>query len=377
MARHKGIWLGAILAALILVSVSICLRMAVRTLETEVEQALGPESEIKAIRVGFTGVHLEGLRIKGTGKWPARDTLRADRVTLMPSMLSLFSGQFRVRSITIDRPYLSVFKTRGGKILVVPSLLKKDAPQTPRGTSPSSPAVLIGRITLHEGVMEFFDASVSRPWTMTRLEQIHADIRHLRVPAFTGKSDFTLTGVSNGVHGNGNVEIKGWAELATMESSVAVHLSGIDMVGLQPYLSRSGDVKVTGGSLDLTVESEVHNKGLNAPGRLVISDLELGPSRGLFGTFMGVPRDVVLNFLKDRDNRIILDFVLKGDLNNPRFTLHEAFSERLAVSMAETLGVSVKGLAEGAGTLGQKGVQAAGDVVKGVEDAARQIFSGK
>ena len=63
-----------------------------------------------------------------------------------------------------------------------------------------------------------------------------------------------------------------------------------------------------------------------------------------------------------------------GDINNPQFSLNEALSTRLASSMAETLGVSLGGVAKGLGGLGQKGAEAAGEAAKG---AVEQLFGGR
>jgi len=77
---------------------------------------------------------------------------------------------------------------------------------------------------------------------------------------------------------------------------------------------------------------------LKAPGKLTISGLELAPAEGAFVTFMGVPREVVVACLKDKDNKIAVSFVLEGDVNNPQFSLNETLATRLASSMAGSLG---------------------------------------
>jgi hypothetical protein len=61
-----------------------------------------------------------------------------------------------------------------------------------------------------------------------------------------------------------------------------------------------------------------------------------------------------------RDNRITMNFVLEGDINNPQFSPNEALTTRVAASMAETLGVSIKGVVEGIGILGRKGIEDSG-----------------
>jgi hypothetical protein len=85
----------------------------------------------------------------------------------------------------------------------------------------------------------------------------------------------------------------------------------------------------------------------------------------------------VVGFLKDHHNAIAVDFTLKGDTDNPNFSLNESVSTRIAASMAGTLGVSIVNVAEGIGSLGRKGVEGAGSVVEGVGSAIKGLFGGR
>jgi hypothetical protein len=91
---------------------------------------------------------------------------------------------------------------------------------------------------------------------------------------------------------------------------------------------------------------------------------------------MGMPRNAVVGFLKDNNNTIAVDFTLKGDTSNPNFSLNENLSTRIAASMAGTLGVSLKNVAEDIGILGRKGAEGAGSVVEGVGSAVKRLFGG-
>jgi len=148
------------------------------------------------------------------------------------------------------------------------------------------------------------------------------------------------------------------------------------MVALQPYLVKKNDVHVTKGSLDLNLDSEVRKNNLDGKGKIILRDLEFAPSRGFFDTFMGLPRTAVIGFLKDNHNAIAVDFTLKGDTDNPHFSLNESLSTRIAASMAGTLGVSIVNVAESIGSLGRKGVEGAGSVVEGVGSAIKGLFGG-
>ena len=96
----------------------------------------------------------------------------------------------------------------------------------------------------------------------------------------------------------------------------------------------------------------------------------------IFGYLVDSLLTAVIGFLKDNHNAIAVDFTLKGDTDNPNFSLNENLSTRIAASMAGTLGVSIVNVAEGVGSLGRKGVEGAGSVVEGVGSAIKGLFGG-
>lgn len=378
MASLNGKWWGliALVALLLLVASAVAFRMAAGVLKGKVAEALGPGSELEDLRVGWSGVVVEGLRIKGPQGWPAADTLRAERVRIVPSLRSLFSDRIRVGSITVVRPYLSAWRTRDGALRVIPSLLTAPADRQAGAGRPPRP-VAIGRITLQEGVVELFDATVSSTPLKIRLEHIEATVQDVLAPTLAGRSRFDLTAVVKGIQRDGRASISGWAELHSKDSAVQTQLRSVDLVALQPYLTRTTDTRVQKGTLDLDLRSEVKQNRLRAPGKMVISNLELAPARGASDTFMGVPRAAVVAFLKDKENKIELNFVIEGDVSNPRFTLNESLATRVASALGEHLGVSLRGVAEGVGGLAQKGAEAAGEAAKEVGGALQQLLGGQ
>jgi hypothetical protein len=121
----------------------------------------------------------------------------------------------------------------------------------------------------------------------------------------------------------------------------------------------------------------VRNNYLNGKGKVVLKKLEFAPARGFFDTFMGMPRNAVIGFLKDHNDAIDVDFTLKGDVGHPNFSLNESLSTRIATAIAGQLGVSIRNIAEGMGTLGRKGLEGAGDVAEGIGSAVKQLFGGE
>ncbi len=352
----------------------IAFRAAVGTVKGKVVEALGPESEIADLKVGWFTVEVDGLRIKGPQGWPAGDTLRVERVVIVPSLRSLLSNTIQILSIAVVRPYVSALRGRDGKLEVLPSLLGGPAPKGKTSTAPPGRAVDISRLTVEDGVAELFDATVAQPPLKVQLEKIQGTVRNVMVPSLKGKSQFDLTAVVKGVRGDGRGSLTGWAEIASKDSSVKTELRSVDLVAFQPYLSKAAEARIQKGALDLDLQSDVRNNHLQAPGKVVISDLEFAPATGTLDTFMGVPRSAVVNFLKNKGNKIAVNFTIEGDINNPQFTLREALATRMASSMAEMLGVSIRDVAEGVGTLGRKSVETAGEAVKGLGGALQGLF---
>ena len=377
--RKRKRWgLIALLVVVVLIVGGIVgFRVAISVLKDRVVEALPPDSEIKNIRVGWSSVEVEGLRIKGPSGWPAVDALRAERVTIVPSLRSILSKQYRVRAITIVKPYLSALRTKGGRFLVVPGLLVGTAGEGQAAPAAAFPRVTIGHITLQDGVVELFDATVGEPPLKIRLEQVRVTVRNVVVPALKGKSWFELTGVVKGVQRDGHADVAGWVEVSTKDSSAKTQLRSVDLQVLQPYLIKAGETGVQKGTVDLDMQSDVRNNRLRAPGKMTISDLELVPAEGALGTFMGLPRRAVMAFLMKNENRITVDFVLEGDINDPQFSLNGAFTTRLAFGMAQVLGIDLGGMAKDVATLGQKGGEATGQAAKGAGGWLWRLFKGK
>jgi uncharacterized protein involved in outer membrane biogenesis len=379
MARSKARRWGLIsLAVLLVIAVGavVGFRLALGVVKGKIVEALGPGSQVAGLEVGWSSVDVVGLRILGPKGWPAEDALRAERVSVVPSLRSLLGGEVRVTSITVAKPYISALRTKDGKLRVVPSLLEQPARKEVAGSAGSVPPVHIGRIVLADGVAELFDASVAQPPQKIRLEQLQATLKDILVPALTGRTAFDVAGVVKGVKRDGRATVGGWAEVATKDSSVKVSLRGVDLVAFQPYLSQAADVRVRQGALDLDLTSDVRKNQLKAPGTVTLADLELAPAQGALGSFMGMSRSAVLGAMKDKQNRIAVKFVLEGDISNPKFSLNEALSTRLGASMAESLGVSLRGVAEGAGGLGMKGADAVGQAAKSVGESLGKLFGG-
>lgn len=369
-------WIVIVSAGILflLVTGALGFRIAVQTLKGKVTQALGPGSEVNEIKVGWSSIELIGLNIAAPNGWPAARTLHAERVTIVPSLRSLLSDRVQIASITVDNPYLSVVRAPG-KLIILPSLLESERHKT-RNDVKSRRSVVISKIALANGTMEVFDRTVSRPPLKIRLEQIEAVVRNVVPGNLKERTGFELNAVAKGKTRDGRLKVSGWVAAAGKDSSSHIVMEKVDLVSLQPYLVKKGDARISDGTLDLNVKSEVRSNQLDGKGNMIIRDLEFAPSQNYLNTFMGLPRSAVISFLKDNDNAIDVDFTLSGDIRHPNFSLNETLATRVASGMAGQLGVSIQGLAEGLGNIGRKGLEGASGTANTIGSMFKGLFGG-
>jgi hypothetical protein len=346
--RRRLLIAAAVLGVLVLALV-LAYRFALQRLHGALLEALGPRASVGAVDVGWNRIEVRGLRIKaareGTRRWPAEDELRADRVQLVPDLRSAFSGKWRVGRVVVDRPYLSLYRSRDGKLHVLPALLDRPAAAPREGPqATAAPLVLIDRVELHDAEVDFYDASVRQPAHRMRLDALQAEVRDLRLPALDEPLGLDIAAVFKGPQRDGRLKIAGTLTPATHDARLKADVSGVDLVALEPYLLKVAEGGVRRGTLDLKLDASVQNNKLKAPGTLTLRQVELGKS----GHFAGIPQRAVLAAMS-RDDRIEVQFTLAGRLDDPNFSLNEDFATRVTSALAEKLGVSVGGVVEGVG----------------------------
>jgi hypothetical protein len=354
-SKHR-VWIAAAAAVLALTwTGALAWRTAVQQLKTGVESALGPRASVGTLELGWRGVEIRDLRVRGDGKrWPAADELRADRVVVVPSLASLWSafgrnGTWHISQVRIDGAYLSLLRTRDDRLRLLPGLL--DLPPAPGGGSSGvATRVRIGNVRLRDASIDLYDAGVRQPAHRVQLQRLSADVGPLALPALDETLRIELDAELKGPQRNGTIAIDGTLAPTARDAALKIRVEGVDLVALQPYLLRAGEGGVRRGTLDLRLDATVRKNQLHAPGHLSLQGLELAESGGLLGTFAGVPRQAVIAAMS-RKGRIDVDFALDGRLDDPKFSLDEVFALRVATGLAEVLGVSLQGVVEGLGSV--------------------------
>ena len=325
-------------------------------------QALGPRATVGSISLNYPTVTLHDVHVAASdapGAWPSDQEFDAQEVAVDITAASLWAYRrgepLAIADVRVRDGTLVMLRTTG-HLTILPALrdtARADAAarQASQAVAPGEPAtaLVIEHMRFDRMAVDLHDATVpgGKPQRL-RFEQVQGTVADLALPRLAQAIKLDLQGVLKGPERDGQVSLKGSVTPPAHDANLAIRLAGVDMVALQPYLLRLGERSVRHGRLDLSMDAGVADRVVHAPGQLTITGLEFGDAEG--GTFAGVGRRAVLSALK-RDGRIALKFTLEGRTDDPKFSLDESLTVRLAAGLGESLGVGVKGVVEGVGGL--------------------------
>ncbi|MGF6244837.1 hypothetical protein P3T42_006604 [Paraburkholderia sp. GAS38] len=328
--------------------------------------ALGPLGSAESIDVGLTSVRLTHVRLKGPPGWPATDALRADQITITPDVRELLQKRVHIRSVVVSGFDLSVVREADGTLNLLPNLRESLNRPDAGASEPTLPREKrVDHIAFEQGTFEFYDYTVRKPAYKVAVTQASATVDNLHLPALSDPTTVAVNGAIVGPSHTGTVSFGGWIKIASKDSQTTSTLHGVDVVMLDPYLLKKAGAKaqVTGGTVDMTVESTVSNYHLHALGTLTLHQLQLADSGNPLDTFLSIPTKAAVAALKSRNGDITVHFVLDGNLRDPKFSVNENLLNKLGTGFAQVMGVSVEGVAKGAG-----------ETVKGLGNALKNLL---
>ena len=286
---RRARWVLFVVGSLLLLGIAGlgAMHFAARSLKEHVLAALGPESEITDLRIGFTSIVITGVRVPPPKGWPAADPLRAERVVILPDLRQLLSREIYINNVRIENAYISAVRPKeGGGLKVLPGIMNKakkgDAEKPTR-------AAEIARVELDNCTIELFDQSIGSRQKM-RVDAVQGTITDIEAPSMKGRSKIDLKGLIKGPAHQGTISVAGWVEVAKKRSETTTIVRNVDLTLFEPYLIQKTKAGIGRGTFNLDLKASVHNNMITAPGTLTLNGLHLESGEGLsvgFPTFLG------------------------------------------------------------------------------------------
>lgn len=191
-----------------------------------------------------------------------------------------------------------------------------EKPETPENPEPPSTP-----IKLHVGQLAVKDCNLSYS-DHTLPDPFHFPVTNLNIEA----NDLTLAGGNNAklratLPGGGHMMVNWNGDLNDWKQHQDLFLSikGLDMRQLSPWAVAYTGQPIEDGIFGLTTRLTINNSQLDNQNKIDIFKARVGSRRKDVDPEMKVPLKTALYILRDKDDKILIDLPIKGNVDSPEF----------------------------------------------------------
>ncbi|MEX6504255.1 DUF748 domain-containing protein [Pseudomonas zhanjiangensis] len=224
--------------------------------------------------------------------------------------------------VRLDKPYARLIVNEDLSTNINDLLIPQSPPESPEPATPPTPAgqplaIHIGEVTLNDGSANFADFSLT-PNFATAIQQLNGRIGTLDNRSATPAS----VAIAGKVDRYAPVSIKGslnpFDPLASLD--IATQFRQVELTTLTPYSGKFAGYRIRKGRLNLDLHYRISNGQLNADNKVVVEQLQLGEKVDS-PSAVDLPIRLAVALLKDSEGKISIELPVKGDLNNPEFSV--------------------------------------------------------
>ena len=189
------------------------------------------------------------------------------------------------------------------------------AEKTEEKEEPSKP------MKLHVGSIKIEDAAVTYD-DYTLPDDFHFPVTGINISA----ADITTAGGNNAqvratLPGGGHLMVHWKGDIVNVKNYQDLFLSikGLDMKQLSPWAVAYTGYPIEDGIFGLTTKLSINNSNLDNHNKIDIFKAKVGKRRKDIDAEVKIPLKAALYILKDKDDKIMIEMPVKGNVDNPEF----------------------------------------------------------
>jgi hypothetical protein len=335
---------------------------AVKFIQAQLQQVAGPGLTIAEIKIKPTYLSAKGIRYEDL--LSKRRVFLIEEVRVYPDLYSFLKGTLRIREWMVLRPSFYFYRSQEGRFIGPWTIMGKS--EEGKGISDEKERkakepihIKIDRFRIRKGSIDFEDRKMGEPPAQIQLRELDLELKNIQYPMMSSHSFIELKGKMKGRKREGRIYTKGWIDLKNMDMETSLRTQEIDIKIFEPYYRKRVSAEIETGYIDMDAKIAVKKKMIDAPGQLELVDLHIKEGGG---TVLWIPAKMLVSLLRDKGNRIKVEFHVKGNMDNPQFNLQEAFFTRIALSLGKALGVPIQVVGE--------------TIIKGTEKGSEGLIEG-
>jgi len=354
-------WLTAagILAALCIGGYFILTFSAVKLIQPRLQKVMGHGLTLEEIKLRITYLSLRGVQYEAPGS--KQRFLQVEEIRVYPSLLSLVKGSLHLKEVTILRPSFFFYRSREGRMAGpwVTGKMESGRKEVPGGKEEKSREPIqfqIDRIRIQKGSVDFEDRKVGEPPAQIKLRDMDFEIRNIGYPLTSVHSPVRLYAKMNGKGQKGSIDTEGWIDAKNMDTETSLKIRNIEVKTLEPYYRKRVTAEIESGTMDMDFKIAVKEGRVDAPGEFDLINLRVKEGGGMV---LWIPAETLVSLLEKKGHQIKVKFHVKGNMENPQFSLQETFLTQVAIAFAQALGIPINVVGEEVlqGTIkGEKGL---------------------
>ncbi len=332
---------------------------AVKLIQPHVQKAIGPGFTLEKIKLRTTYLSAMGIRY---GDPDSKQLfLQTEEIRVYPSLLSFLKRSLRIKELTILRPSFFFYRSREGHMAGPCVTVRKErkGKEVSEGSAEKSGEPVqfrIDRIRIEKGSVDFVDRKVGGPPAQIKLRDTDFEIRDIGYPVTSVHSPVQLHARMDGKGQEGSIAVGGWVDAKNMDTETSLKIRRIEVKTFEPYYRKRVTAEIESGTMDMDSKIVVKEGKIDAPGELDLINLHVKEGGGMV---LWIPAETLVSLLEKNGHQIKVKFHVKGNMENPQFSLQETFLTQVAIAIAQALGVPIKVVGEEVlqGTLkGEKGL---------------------
>ena len=192
---------------------------------------------------------------------------------------------------------------------------QQEVAQEPEKKEASKPMQLhVGRIRIEDAAVTYDDYTLP--------DDFHFPVTGLNITA----DDLTTAGGNNAqvratLPGGGHLMVRWKGDIVNMKSYQDLFLTvkGLDMRQLSPWAVAYTGYPIEDGIFGITTRLNITNSNLDNQNKIDIFKAKVGDRRKDVDREVKIPLKAALYILKDKDDKILIDMPVKGNVDNPEF----------------------------------------------------------
>ena len=334
-----------IIAILLIAGYLFASYYAVKFIQARLQKVVGPGLTIAEIEIKPTYLSAKGIRYEDS--LSKKKIFMIEEMRVYPALSSFLKGTLNIRECMILQPSFFFYRSREGNLISPWATVEKrekgkEISEDQERKGKESLPIKIDRFRIRKGSVDFEDKKMGEPPTQIQFRELDLELKNVQYPFISSRSFIELKGKIKGRKREGNIDTKGWIDLKNMDMETSFKVQEVDIKIFEPYYRKRVSAEIEAGQIDMEAKISIKKRMIDAPGQLKLVNLHIKEG----GTILWIPAKILVPLLKKKGNRIQIQFHVKGNMDDPQFSLQETFLTRVAVSLAETLGIPIKVVGE-------------------------------